>query len=350
MKRTVLLLFLIAFGLSFKSFAVMPSDTTVIEFTDKGIKKRITVYTTHSKSFDVPKVLNLENLLKEIGVDSTEREKALILIGKDNSKQDTIFVISREGNKIKILTRDPVFKSSQDTVIVGEEKHIIIEEKKDSYDFEHKSDKPEKPAQKKKFFARSDFGIYLGINNFFNNASQGPSQLYDLRTWPSRYVALSFRKNATLIRGEKMDLALSYGPEIAWYNFMFENSNVVKYENNQVSFVKNTFETKKSKLVMPFLNLPVLLNFGFKQEKFKIGIGGYIGYRIGGYSKVKSESEGRVIEKASFGMNKVTYGLTTEFGRKNGLTLFFRYDLNDLFKENQINGKDLQAFSVGIRL
>ncbi len=346
MRKAVLVMIVFFAGMVADASAFTKKDTTIIEFTDKGIRKRVTVYTSNNKTFEAPKVLNLENLLKQIGVDSSEREKVLVLIGSNQGKQDTIFAISREGQKIKILTKDPFVKEEKDTVIVKQPEEIVIEKREDDF----KSSEPSRPAPRRKFFSRSDFGIYIGLNNFMNAVAEAPDRLHDLRTWQSRYVALSFRKNATLIRGEKMDWALSYGPEIAWYNFMFDNSNVARYEDGQVSFVKYSENTKKSKLVMPYLNFPVLLNFGFKQEKFKFGVGGYIGYRVGGYSKIKPVSGDRIIEKSSYGMNKVVYGLTTEFGRKNGFTFFFRYDLNKLFKENQTNANDIQAFSVGLRL
>ena len=86
---------------------------------------------------------------------------------------------------------------------------------------------------------------------------------------------------------------------------------------------------------MPYLNFPVLLNFGFKEDKFKIGFGGYVGYRVGGYSmeKFSRRSEDKV--KGDFGMNDFVYGVTAEVGKKNGMTLFVRYDMNKLFKESQ---------------
>jgi hypothetical protein len=359
MKKLFFILTFLAIKATAAPFA---KDTTIVEFDDKSSNSKIKVI-TGKKTLELPKNLNLENILKAIGVDSAERRKAVILINKGQSKDDTLFVISQEGQKIKIITKEmkkdssnrnarTTIKKEADGTSASTEEQIDIDADRDA-NLNMKQEKDEnydpKPAAKpRKFFSRSDFGLYLGINGFRNTDDAKPAS--DLRTWRSRYIAFSFRKNATLIKGKSADLAFSYGPEIAWYNFMFENSNVARYENGQVNFVANTKATEKSKLVMPYLNFPVLLNIGFKEEKFKIGFGGYVGYRVGGYTKEKFAANGKSKVEGSFGLEKPVYGLTAEIGKKGGWTVFGRYDMSNLFKSNQVNAKDIQAFSVGFRL
>jgi hypothetical protein len=300
-------------------------------------------------------------VLKAVGVDSNERERALVLISNGGTKKDTLLVFSKEGQRIKIITKDII--SKRDTTINDLEKEMErrverkVEDEIESYDDDQDDHKDKKPKthKEKKFFSKSDFGLYIGLNNFAHaNEAQSPSELNSLRTWQSRYVALSLRKNATLVKGKKVDVAFSYGPEIAWYNFMLKNSNVAREVEvrgkTMVEFVENTRETEKSKLVMPYVNFPVLLNFGFKEDKFKIGLGGYAGYRVGGYSmeKFSRRSEDKI--KGDFGLNDFIYGVTAEIGKKNGMTLFVRYDMNKLFKESQTSFNEIQAFSVGFRL
>lgn len=347
---------------SYQAFAnVMPKDTTIIEFHDKGTNNKVKVITNNNKTIELPKSLNLENVLKAVGVDSNERERALVLITTGGTKIDTLLLLSKEGQRIKIITKE--FVSKKDTTIKGTEEHHrnSIGDKIETYEDEidnsntySNRDKKKSPKDKK-FFSKSDFAIYLGLNSFANaNEPQSPNELNALRTWQSRYVALSFRKNATLLKGSKMDLALSYGPEIAWYNFMLKNSNVAREvdvnNRTQVEFVKNSRETDKSKLVVPYINFPVLLNFGFKEDKFKIGLGGYAGYRVGGYTMERYSRRSADKVKGDFGMNDFIYGVTAELGKRNGMTLFVRYDMNKLFKESQTNFRDIQAFSVGFRL
>lgn len=334
--------------------AAVVKDTTIIEFNDKPTNNKVKVITNTSKTIELPKSLNINNVLKAVGVDSNERERALVMISNNGAKRDTLLVISKEGQKIKIITKDMV--SKKDTSIHGNLESEIeekvekeVEENIEKYEEDHDGGEHKAPKVKK-FFSKSDFGVYLGLNGFGKVEAMAPKQLNELRTWQSRYIALSFRKNATLVKGNKVDVAFSYGPEIAWYNFMFQNSNVAKYENRQVSFVANTRETEKSKLVLPYVNFPMLFNFGFKEDKFKIGFGGYVGYKIGGYSMEKYSKKSQNKVQGSFGFNDFIYGVTGEIGKRNGLTMFVRYDLNKLFKENQIYAQDQQAFSVGFRL
>jgi hypothetical protein len=330
--------------------AVSPSDTTVIEFTDKGVKKRVTVLTEGGKNFDVPKVLNLNNLLREIGVDSTERKKAMIMVEGNNGKKDTILVVARDGRTIKIVARNPFPEraTEPDDRWTSNQKDSARKEGDDDEDYDDDDDVQR--LGKKRFFSKSDFGIYLGLNGWQNNNSASPNQLTDLRTGRSRYVALSFRKNATLLNTEQLDIALSLGPEIAWYNFMLQNDNIVTNVGDQVAFLEGDERLSKSKLVMPYLNLPILLNFGFEGSQFQIGVGGYVGYRFGGYSKTKDANGNKTRLKDDYGMNDFFYGLTGELGRRRGLKLFVRYDLNPMFKDNQINANKLQAWSIGIRI
>lgn len=349
MKTKTLILTFIGIFVAIGSFATAPpSDTTVIEFTDKGVKKRVTVLTEGDKNFDVPKVLNLDNLLKEIGVDSSERQKAMVMVEGEGGKKDTILVIARDGRTIKIVARNPLPERMSETNDRWNDGGNSSARKENDDDGD--DDEDVQALGKKRFFSKSDFGIYLGLNGWQNNNSASPNQLTELRSGRSRYVALSFRKNATLLNTEKVDIALSLGPEIAWYNFMLQNDNIVTTVGNQVAFLEGDERLSKSKLVMPYLNLPILLNFGFEDSQFQIGLGGYVGYRFGGYSKIKDANGNKTRLKDSYGMNDLFYGLTGELGRRRGLKLFVRYDLNPMFKENQINANQLQAWSVGVRI
>ncbi len=340
------------------------SDTTSIEFTDRGIKKRIKIITDTKKDFDLPSTLSLENVLKKAGVADSSRQRALILIERDN-KKDTVLVVSQDGSTIKIIARDPsesfgrTREAKSDTTIQGEhEKNDHWSDDKgydDNVEKREKNDDDDDNSVKKKtgsgrYFSKSDFGIYLGVNNWVESNPQAPNMLYDLDTWGSRYFALSWRRNATLVNGKKMDLAFAYGPEIAWNNFMFVDDNIVEIDaQKQVRFIDSGRNLQKSKLVVPTLNFPMMLQFGFEEAKFHLGLGGYVGYRVGGYSKLKENGQ-KDKDRNSYGLNDFRYGATAELGRKNGIKFFFRYDLNEMFKDTQKNAAGLQAWSVGIRL
>jgi hypothetical protein len=340
MKKIQIILLLIASILSVK--AQSKSDTTIVQFTDKGVKKRVTIYTSSKRDFELPKILDLDNVLKSIGVDSSERQKAIILAGNEGEKQDTILVIARDGRSIKIVAKVPNEITSKRDTLRNENDHWS---RNNDDDLEEKQE-VKKDVGNRRFFSRSDFGIYLGLNNWSKGSTSGSS----LNTWRSRYVALSWRHNATLINGKQVDLALSYGPEIAWNNFMFEEDNAIQMAGKQVVFKDFGQNLSKSKLVVPMLNFPVMFNIGFEEAKFRIGLGGYVGYRIGGYRKLKYDEGKKEKLRGTYGLDDFRYGLTAEVGKRKGATFFFRYDLNEMFKSDQINAKGLQAWSIGLRL
>ncbi|WP_337045133.1 hypothetical protein [Emticicia sp. 17c] len=349
MKRLGLILLLILGGLSVK--ASYKQDTTIVEFTDRGVKKRVTVYAASKTDFDLPRNLNLDNVLKSIGVDSAERKKAFMLLGQSGEKQDTILVIARDGRNVKIVARDVRGQlGKRDTLRNGNDEHWSRSDSNDDDDDDDNRSTYKKTKGKEgnsRFFSRSDFGFYVGLNNWSN----GPAAVPELETWNSRFIALSFRRNATLINGKQMDLALSYGPEISWNNFMFEGNNYIDHATEQIEFLKSAKDLNRTKLVVTSLNLPIMFNFGFEEAKLKIGLGGYIGYRVGSYRKLKySDSKKKEIDRDSYGLNDFRYGLTAEIGKKRGITFFGRYDLNELFKSSQKNASGLQAWTIGIRL
>jgi hypothetical protein len=309
----------------------------------------MTVHVSSRHDFDLPHILDLENILKNIGVDSLQRKKTIILADNNGTKQDTLLVVTKDGGHIKVILNSSkkMLRDTLDKDHWSHEKRINREEK---YKYSDSDDDNRMPKKKKsdtrRFFPRNDFGIYIGLNNW----AKGSVNNAELATWGSRYFALSQQRNITLINEEQFDLAFTYGTELAWNNFMFDANDVIEMSGRQVVFRDFGKNLSKSKLVVPMLNLPMMLNIGFEEAKFKIGIGGYVGYRIGGYSKLKYEDGKKEKLRRNYGLEGFRYGLMAELGRRRGATFFFRYDLNPVFKASQINAKSLQAWSVGFRL
>ncbi|WP_341227916.1 porin family protein [uncultured Arcticibacterium sp.] len=343
MKKLLVLLSLLSFQTAY-SMEWTAADTTIISFSDNSLNKRVTVISTGNKEMDIPITFNLERLLTDLGLSKEKTQSILNDIQHEKYQSDTLNVTSPSGQKLQIVgiaTQQKFLEEFDDY-----EDDYIHEDDWDSED--NQNDYP--PETSPKFFPRSDFGFYIGLNNYKNASTTVPSQLSKLRPWSSRYVAFSFRKNATLSKSRNLDLAFSYGPEFAIYNLMFKNSNGIINQNGQVTFETLEFETKKSKLTVPYINLPLLLSLGTKKQGFKLSLGGYMGYRIGSHTKTKDLDGNKEKIRDGFNLNRFNYGLTSEIGKKGGLSFFFRYDLRPLFESNQINAKDLQAYSFGIRL
>lgn len=202
----------------------------------------------------------------------------------------------------------------------------------------------------------SDLLLDLGLNNYLENGNfpDADGKAYGLRPLGSRYVALG-SMTTMRIGGTKSPLRIQSGLTFSWYNFMFEEDVVIRKGPEQVAFEPLVVNDDtlvgldKSKLTVSFVNVP--LNFYLKfRQGFRIGGGGYLGYRLGSHSKVKYDLPGdrnnKDKERTNFYLNSWRYGLSGLVGYKD-LTLFFNYDINTIFREER--GPELNAFSMGLR-
>lgn len=217
---------------------------------------------------------------------------------------------------------------------------------------------------------RSKFLFDLGMNNYVEDGKfpQEDDAQYAVKPWGSWYIGVN-QVNITQIAGR---LALQWGGGINWYNFKFEDpqTRLIK-QSDGVVFEKESNSdrfSEKSKLTASFIGLQAvpMLDFGYRKKTvtnddgstqvkrwhedkaFRIGLGGYAGYRLGSYTKYKFEvnnDEKKDRNRNSYYLNNWRYGLRMQMGYK-GVDLFAQYDLNELFVENR--GPQLNAFSFGV--
>jgi hypothetical protein len=208
------------------------------------------------------------------------------------------------------------------------------------------------------------FNIDLGLNNYlspdgFPDETNAP---YTVKPWGSWYIALG-SMNETFL---SPTVSLQFGANVSWYNFKFQNKSVyVIRGEDEVEFPENPemldVNFRKSKLTVAYVNISLvpMFNFGRKhydgwrvwdsnpKSGFRIGLGGYGGYRIGSYHKIKYKNDGteKNNDHDSFYLENFRYGLRFQLGFRD-TDVFFNYDLNNLFRENR--GPELNAISFGI--
>lgn len=209
------------------------------------------------------------------------------------------------------------------------------------WDDNRSNDRPRK-EKSQSMFSKKDFGLILGLNSF----DQG-FDMPELNDWQSRYVALQWRKNHKLITGRNVDVALGTGLEFAWNNFMMKYDEQYFEVGNVSDFELVDTELQKSKLVVNNLNVPVMLQFGFKESDFRVGIGAYGGVRINSYQRFEEYNGSRIKEKGEYNLRRWNYGLMAEAG-KGDFRLFAKYDINPMFNDN--NPINANVLSIGIRL
>ena len=178
--------------------------------------------------------------------------------------------------------------------------------------------------------------------------------------------------NRTHIRGP---FNLEWGGGVSWYNFKFENADnrIDKTNTSTIFFTdQRDISSIKSKLTATYLNVSLvpMLDFGrptrvytswrhgndffeFDRKRkrgFRIGAGGYAGYRLASHSKIVYEDTGdkeKEKETSNFFLENFRYGIRGQLGFAR-VDLFVNYDMNELFSEGR--GPELNALSFGFIL
>ncbi len=150
---------------------------------------------------------------------------------------------------------------------------------------------------------------------------------------------------------------LVLGPEFAFNNYMLNGNNKWVNQNNVTSVVGETNPTRqydKTKLATATVNLPLMLQLKLHdahyRPTFALAAGGFVGYRLGSWTKLKYTTDGTTYkdkDHSSYNLEDFQYGLQGTIGYGD-LTLFAKYNLNPLFKAGQ--GPDTQVVSFGVRL
>lgn len=185
----------------------------------------------------------------------------------------------------------------------------------------------------------------FGYNTLLSDKS-APN--YDSQNFGSPFYELGFFLKTHLKKDES--LSLKYGLSFV-FNTVSPKDNFYFVQNgNQTVLEEAPTHLRKSKFNNTYLTLPVhlQLNFG-KRNKYKAGIGGFVGYNISSTQNLKYTENGRRIKditQADWNVNNWQYGLSTYIG-VGGISLYAKYDLNPLFRNNAV---DQHNFSIGIRI
>ncbi|HEY5916403.1 MAG TPA: hypothetical protein VIU13_03345, partial [Chryseolinea sp.] len=204
------------------------------------------------------------------------------------------------------------------------------------------------------------FNFDFGTNNYLEDGKfpNSNNELYAVRPWGSWYVGLASIQRTRLAK----KFFLEWGIGVNWYNFKFEEDNVlIQKDDDGIHFSEDMRDVsyKKSKLTASFLTASLIpvVDFGDNSRKariwdgyrnsFRVGLGPYIGYRIESHSKLvyKDENKEKDKEHDSFYLNNIRWGLRLQLGYRS-TDLFFNYDISELFVSGK--GPSLNAFSFGV--
>lgn len=227
------------------------------------------------------------------------------------------------------------------------------------FDFSWDDDDDDEYRKRRRFRTEDSWNLEIGLNNFLTGVVSfvDESEPHNLDTWESHYIAIT-RNYSTKLAGP---LYMEYGASVSWYNFTFANPRTrIEDDPDMLTLGLDTDASIvpiRAKLRTPYVNVhfvPVLdlskgtLDRSYQGKGFRIGVGGYAGYRIGGKAKYVWEVDGdrrKAAPKGSYFMENFRYGVRGQVGFR-GVDLFLNYDLNEVFTAG--NGPQLNAFSFGI--
>lgn len=198
----------------------------------------------------------------------------------------------------------------------------------------------------------TDLIFDLGLNALTN---KGGANQPKLRTFGSRYVNLGFNYKQRL-GGRRSPLYLVGGPEFAFNNYMLEGNYKWLNTNGITTVVPETSgrQYQKTKLATSTFTVPLMFQLNLRDDHhhhtLTLGAGGFVGYRLGSWTKLKYFEEGSTYKDKDYGSYNLTdwqYGLQGVLGYKS-LTFFAKYNLNDLFRDGR--GPQAQTLSFGVRI
>jgi hypothetical protein len=314
---------------------LVQNDTIIVEFGKSG---KIVVIVDNKEDFERLKGMNINQIIRELDLAVDEKSGELVVVevqGKKGTKE--VVRVREDGMETEVNVggiRVTVDETSGDTKV-----RVQTGTKK-------RSDPP----------FRTYFNVDLGINNYLDNNGQFPtsSSPYAVRGWGSWNVGLNWMASQRISKGFHWDLGLG----VQWYNFKFENRDFQAVRGDgEIDFIQRTDVAGfKSKISASYLTAMSLfkLDFGKMNDQgrkgFRVALGPYAGYRLGGRSKYvyrPLEGGGRQKDHQATGiyLNNFRYGIRGEVGIGR-VNFFSTYDLNTLFQAGA--GPELNPITFGV--
>jgi hypothetical protein len=359
-----------ATGNQARALAAPPSDTIVVRLPNKAI---MTLVVRDAQQLRQLPQYHLDSLVARLGTYIRRADEAAKVAKTDRITMEFFPNQDTPGKnlpeQIRITTRKPApgaYGPSNKVEVLLEKKFgmVVNIDGKDNEQPRAAASRADRQAHRdslrlarleNKSFS-SDFIFDLGLNTLVNKSSAAPaSQRPELRTLGSRYVNLGINYKQR-VGGKRSPLYLVVGPEFAFNNYMLDGNNKWVNQNGLTSIVPETNgrQYQKTKLATSAFTVPLMFELKLRDEHHRrtitLGAGGFVGYRLASWTKLKYYEEGTTYkdkDHGSFNLNDWQYGLQGVLGFKS-LTFFAKYNLNNLFLENQ--GPQAQTLSFGLRL
>jgi len=316
-----------------------PADSLIIRFGTKG---RVAVYAPTKDQLKGITKYDLNRIVRDM------------VTKLDSVPEGQVYAIDAANGQGYLVTNDTlvVVQKSKGKVTV-----TVKSNESDTTDIYRKGGTRVYKARKETNSSRNNWKVNTDFHLGLNTWAGGPGvqtfggNSYELDPLGSRYFAISATQNPAIVRTSRFKLGIRYGLQVAWNNFMFQEGVVVRKGPDAVLFDPYPTPLTKSKLTVCNLEIPVMPQFSFynssKKRAFNIGFGGFVGYRIDSYTKIKQENGDKFHDHAGFYLNNLQYGVQGTIGLAN-FNFFVKYNLNTSFQDGR--GPAVHPLSFGITI
>ncbi len=345
MQKIILYTIIIAFSLVTKAVAQEKN----FEQQAKEIASNIKTITTEEKNALKKEIEAIDLQVKEGKISAEKGQELKLKIAEERAKNIETKVAIEEV-KLAQLVNDKVEGKIIDTDTV-KEKYTI------SFSNGYKNGKKKFHREEKR--TTSQFVFATGFNNLVTNGAIANSDFGYLR---STFYEWGLTYNTRLSQNSNL-LHLKYGLGFQ-YNILHATDNRIFVDTGSETVLETypiDLKDNHTYFKNVYFVVPVHLEFDFSktEEKdgkkifkshqgFRFGLGGFAGVNTNSKQFIRYETEGRKVRertKADFNVNDFTYGLSAYVGHKS-TSLYVKYDLNPMFKNNNI---DQNNVSLGIR-
>ncbi|WP_445713489.1 hypothetical protein [Flavobacterium sp.] len=206
----------------------------------------------------------------------------------------------------------------------------------------------------------SQFVFAFGLNNVITEGENLNDS--DFRVWGSHFYEWGLTYNSRIFKNINL-LHAKYGLSVMYNNLRPTDNRYFVKNGDQTDLVTSSVNLDDSRFRNVFLVAPIHLEFDFTPKKMskdgsktyfkthesvRLGIGGYAGVRVKSKQILKYEEDGIKVkdkQKGDFNVSDFTYGLSAYLGYGQ-TSLYVKYDLNPMFKNNNI---DQNNVSLGLR-
>ena len=293
---------------------------------------------------------NLKLVEAEISASKLERSMEFQKAKLDSLIQKKIEKDSKEVTfKIDTINGKKVYTYSK----VNDSRHYVIPALKI-----YKSEEDEFERKSKR--TTSQFVFAFGLNNVITEGENLEDS--DYRVWGSHFYELGVTYNSRIFKNNNL-LHAKYGLSIMYNNLRPTDNRYFVKNGDQTDLVTSSVNLDESRFRNVYLTAPIHLEFDFTPKKLskdgtktyfrthesvRLGIGGYGGVRIKSKQILKYEADDIKVkdkQKGDFNVSDFTYGLSAYLGYGQ-TSLYVKYDLNPMFKNNNI---DQNNVSLGLR-